>query len=660
MTATSVSLNDKAVEAMTADTKNARAAEARGRDGVPLKIVVVGHVDHGKSTLVGRLMHDTGCLPDGRIEAVRAMSERRGMPFEWAFLMDALKAERDQGVTIDTSQIHFRTGKRSYVLIDAPGHHEFIKNMVTGASSADAAVLVVDAVEGIREQTRRHGYLLRLLGIREVVVAMNKMDMAAYSEARYRRVADDCRGYLNEIGATAERIRVIPISARKGDNVANRSDAMTWYDGPTLIEGLDAFDYPRLPVDQALRLPVQDVYKFDDRRIIVGRVESGRLNVGDEIVFSPSNKKARVEAIEDWPAGGPPPAARAGRSVGIRLDHQIFVERGEVVSHAASMPMLGNVFRARIFWLGKTPLRVGSRYKLKLNTAECPVTVRAIENVIDVADMGGVKADRVERNMVGEIVLRAKSVIALDPFGNNARTGRFVIVSDYDIVGGGLVSMDGCPDQRDRLKIKSENLTRVEHRVERSARWQSQGHKSGVVWLTGLSASGKSTLAFALEKILFDKGYQTYVLDGDNVRHGLGADLGFSPEDRAENIRRVAETARLMADSGVIVITAFISPYRADRDLARAVNGELFHEIHVRADIQACEARDPKGLYKKARAGRIKEFTGVTAPYEPPEAPEMVIDTTSVPVEESLEMLMDYVLENFTFSSTAQWNDYSI
>ncbi len=619
---------------------------------LPLKIVIVGHVDHGKSSLIGRLFHDTGSLPDGKVKAIQAMCERRGMPFEWAFLMDALKAERDQGITIDVSHIHFRTPHREYVLIDAPGHREFIKNMVTGAAQADAAVLVVDGREGVQEQTRRHAYLLHLLGIRQVLVAVNKMDLVQFDQARFQQVAGDVRDYLDDLGIDLLHTNIIPVSAREGDNIVERSRRMTWYQGETLTQALDNFQPPLAPLDLALRFPIQDVYKFDERRILAGRIESGHLRRGDVLLFSPSGKTARVASIEAWNVKEPALAVNAGQSVGITLDEQLFVERGDIASHVTNPPMLTNVFRGRLFWLGRHPLTPGTRYKMKLCNAEFPVEVETIERVIDVADLGSADADKVERNAVAEVVFRARRQIALDPFENNMITGRFVLVEDYDIVGGGLISMDGYADQRAGQTIRATNIFRVEHRVPEGERWTHNGHRGGVLWMTGLSGSGKSTLAFSLEQYLFRKGYQVYVLDGDNIRHGLCSDLGFSPEDRVENIRRVGHAAALFARAGFLVITAFISPYRSDRDRVRALAPEFFHEVYIDADLKTCEARDPKGLYAKARRGEIDEFTGISAPYEPPVMAELKIDTSNQTVEESVAGLSEYIAANFAISRT--------
>ena len=611
----------------------------------PLYVAVVGHVDHGKSTLVGHLLHQLGALPEGRLEAVEAMCGKRGMPFEWAFVTDAFQAERDQGITIDVSHIRFTTDERDYVLIDAPGHREFLKNMISGAAQGDAALLVIDAEEGVREQSRRHGYLVHLLGIRQVAVAINKMDLVDYAPQRFAEIEREYRAYLEGIGVRPAF--VIPVSARAGENLATRSDKMGWYEGPCILEALEGMRSMAPLRDLPLRMPVQDVYRFDDRRIISGRIESGRLRVGDRLLFSPSNKTAEIKSMEAWSVDEPIFAAHAGQSVGFTLEEQIFVERGELVSHEEHPPVETNVFRARLFWLGKSPLVAGSQYTLKLGTLQTPVTVERIERVIDTDDLTTTQTDALERDAVGEVILRSRAMLALDPHEANPRTGRIVLVDGYDLVAGGIVDMKGYPDQRPLLSIKSTNIQVVEHNVSGSMRGARNGHQGGVLWFTGLSGAGKSTLAIELEQQLFTKGYQVYVLDGDNIRRGLNANLGFSPEDRAENIRRVGEVAALFAEAGMIVISAFISPYRSDRERARAAAGERFHEIFVHADLEECERRDPKGLYRKARAGEIADFTGISAPYEPPETADLVIDTESMGVEESVRALVAYVERAF-------------
>jgi bifunctional enzyme CysN/CysC len=414
-----------------------------------------------------------------------------------------------------------------------------------------------------------------------------------------------------------------------------------------VVKALDQFLPEPRPVDRPLRLPIQDVYKFDQRRILAGRIESGKLAVGDVLLFSPSNKTARIRSIEAWSVPEQPDGAEAGQSVGITLDEQIFVERGEVASHPEHPPVESNVFRGRLFWLGKKPLAVGQRYLLKLNTIETEAVVQSIERVIDTGDLSSGPAAAVERNGVAEVVLRTRGLLALDEHRNNPATGRFVLVEDYVPVGGGIISMEGYPDQRQSITRRATNITAVGHTVSREARVLRNGHKGGVLWFTGLSGAGKSTLALALEARLFAKGYHVYVLDGDNVRDGLNANLGFSPEDRAENIRRVGEVAGLFADAGFVVISSFISPYRADRERARQAAGSSFHEVYIEAPLELCERRDPKGLYRRARTGEIPEFTGISSPYEPPESPELVVRTDLLGVEECLSELAAYVERAF-------------
>jgi bifunctional enzyme CysN/CysC len=614
----------------------------------PLQLVVVGHVDHGKSTLIGRLLHELGVLPTGKADELRAVSERRGVAIEWSFALDAFQAERDQGVTIDTTRVWLRLPERDIVVIDAPGHHEFLANMVSGAAGAEAAVLVVDASEGMQEQTRRHAYLLRLLGLEQIAVVVNKLDLVEFSETRFRELEGAARHFLTELGLTPRL--VLPISARHGDNLTVASAKMPWYRGPTLIEALQAFEARASREAQPLRLPIQDVYRQDDRRILAGRIESGRLAVGDTLLFSPSNKLARIKSIEAWNA--PQPAhAVAGQSVGITLDRPLFVERGEIASHQEDAPRLTNVLHATLFWLSSTPLTAGQQLRLDLATAEAPVTVETVERVIDTDSLAPGPADLVQRDQVAEVVLRSRALLALDEHTHLPCTGRFVLRANGETVAGGLASLRDHPDQRHAVGLQPENLTPVDHKVTRASRAERFGHRGGVLWFTGLSGAGKSTLAMAVEQHLFRRGYAVYVLDGDNVRSGLNANLGFAPEDRVENIRRVGEVAALFADAGILCITAFISPYRTDRARARQAGGEAFHEIYIQADLETCERRDPKGLYRRARAGEITDFTGVSAPYEPPERAELVIDTAREPIEACVEQILRYIATSFAISS---------
>ena len=610
-----------------------------------LKIVIVGHVDHGKSTFVGRLFHDTGSLPEGKLEQLQKVAERRGVPFEWANLMDALQSERDQNITIDTAQIWFQTLKRQYVIIDAPGHKEFLKNMITGAANAEAALLLIDANEGVQENSRRHGYLLNLLGIRQIAVLVNKMDLENYSEAKFKAIEEEYRVWLKSIGVVPKVF--IPIAAKLGDNIASRSTNMPWWTGPTVLQTLDEFKVTDLPLNQPLRFPVQDVYRFDDRRILSGRIESGRMKVGDRLIFAPSNKASTVKSIERWQAPASD-SASAGESIGITLTEQIFVERGVVGALETEPPYELSRFKVRLFWLGKQPLRPGRPYKLKLATQEAECTVESIETIIDASTLKTLvraKEDlHVGRHEVGELVLRTKKPIAFDAHNEIVATGRFVIVDGFEVSGGGIVVADNYPRRTSDSLQKSHNIFWSQGKLTQQQRADRNGHRGRVIWLTGLSGSGKSTLATELERELFNQGKQAYVLDGDNIRHGLCKDLGFSHEDRTENIRRVGEVAKLMADAGIICITAFISPYRSDRDLVRKLvpQGE-FIEIYVNAPLEICEERDPKGLYAKARANQIQEFTGISAPYEVPVQAEVELRTDRLNIQESVSKIMEYL-----------------
>ncbi|UTD27486.1 adenylyl-sulfate kinase [Bradyrhizobium sp. WD16] len=604
-----------------------------------LRIVIVGHVDHGKSTLVGRLLHETGSLPDGKLEMLKAVSARRGMPFEWSFLLDALQTERDQGITIDTTQIRFRTPSREVVLIDAPGHAEFLRNMITGASQADAAVLIIDALEGVRDQTRRHGYLLHLLGVRQVAVVINKMDRVGFARERFEEISREITGHLTGLGVTPTA--VIPISARDGDGVAARTPAIAWYDGPTVVEALDDLAPARRLDELPLRLPVQAIYKFDDRRIVAGRIESGSLKPGDEIVIMPAGKIARIRTVEGWPKTPLTGAQGAGRSVGITLDRQLFIERGDIIAHVATAPRDTRRLKARIFWLLDTPLQAGATIRVRLGTKDSRATVVAIENAVDPGELESVGSKAIARNHVGEIDLSLAQPIAVDPYADNARTGRLVIEVNGRIAGGGLVLSVEAGQREAPVDIMPvESALRPE---ERSARY---GHGGAVVWFTGLPGAGKSTLAQALERKLFSRGGAPVLLDGDTLRAGLNGDLGFTPKDRAENIRRLAEIATHLARNGHIAIVAAVSPAAEDRANARRIAGELFREIYVATPADVCEDRDPKGHYAKARAGNIQNFTGIGRDYEPPTAAELTIDTRGRSIADAAAEIEDLLLRD--------------
>lgn len=618
-----------------------------------LKVVFVGHVDHGKSTLIGRILHDTDSLPDGKLAAIRQACAAEGMEFEYAFLLDALLEEQEQNITIDTTQIPFRTARRDYVIIDAPGHKEFLKNMITGAANADAAVLVVAANEGVREQSRRHAYLLSLLGIRQIIVVVNKMDLADYSQSAFQEIEREYREFLQSLGLEARSF--IPASARAGENVARPGgEALKWYSGSTLLERLDQLQAVTVAENQPLRLSVQDVYRFDERRIIAGRIESGCLRVGDELVFSPTNKTSTVASIETWSA----PARTeviAGDSVGITLQEQIFVERGYVASHPHETPIQANRFRADIFWIAERPLRKGAQCAVRLGTQEVQCQLVSIEEIMDSSSLAVSSGDGIQevaRNQVGRVTLQSRAPVVFDNHERVPNLGRFVVVLDGQICGGGIV-FGGV--YTSRSEVKSKNIFWSEGKITAHKRAVQNGHRGAVVWLTGLSGAGKSTIAQALEGELFARGMHTYVLDGDNIRHGVNSNLGFSPEDREENIRRVSEVAKLMADAGAVAITAFISPYRADRSRAREIALESnadFIEVFVDAPLQVCEERDPKHLYKKARAGEIRQFTGIDAPYEAPDDAEITVRTAEQSVEESVATILEQLLPRLRANDT--------
>jgi len=600
----------------------ALSATPNGTTRPQVRIVIVGHVDHGKSTLVGRLLHETGGLPEGKLEMLKAVSARRGMPFEWSFLLDALQTERDQGITIDTTQIRFRTRSRDVVLIDAPGHAEFLRNMITGASQADGALLIIDALEGVRDQTRRHGYLLHLLGVKQVAVVVNKMDRVEFSAARFAEISDEISAHLTGLGVTP--LAVVPISARDGDGVAERTPRTSWYHGPTVVEALDALE-PAQPLEQlALRLPVQAIYKFDDRRIVAGRIESGGLAAGDEIVIMPAGKIAKIRSVEGWPVTPVQGTQTAGRSVGITLDRELFVERGDVIAHVGKSPRDTRRLRARIFWLHDKELAKGEQILVRLGTREVRATVVAIEKAVDPGDLSSVETKSIAKNHVGEIDIALAQPIAADSYIDNPRTGRLVIEVGGRIAGGGLV-LSVEAGQR-AIPVDIVPVESALRRDERSARYR---HTGAVLWLTGLPGSGKSTLARALERRLFGNGGSPVLLDGDTLRAGLNRDLGFSAADRTENIRRLAEVATHLARNGHIAIVAAVSPSREDRAAARRIADTAFREVYIATPAEVCESRDPKGHYAKARAGSLPAFTGIGNDYQPPTDAELTLDTSA-------------------------------
>ena len=592
--------------------------QATGSVPPPLKLAVIGADGEGKSTLIERLREDAGSLP----------------------LDPGAGAAGAEQIEIDL---------RDYIVLHAQDRCDYLRELICGDHCADAAILVVGADNALGGEAQRHVYLLHLLGISQVIVAVNKMDTIAFDEERFLKTSRSITKHLNEIGI-APAI-VVPVSARGGDNLVRPSPNLPWHQGPSLLDSLERFQIKSVPADQPLRIPIEDVSESEGRRILKGRIESGLLRPGDTLELSPSNRTVQVHAVAVAGGAEPITEARAGMRVEVALDEKAYVEPGEMASHTEDLPQLTTVFRAALFWLDDEPLDEDKTYKLQVAAQTARVTVQSVEHVLDTNTLAERSGARIEQNTLAEVILRSRQVLALDEFRELAATGRCTLFRDSKVVAGGLISMEGYPDQRQGLTVKSTNITSVEHRVTAKNRSERNGHGGGVLWLTGLSGAGKSTLAMAVEQHLFKKGFHVYVLDGDNVRRGLNANLGFSPEDRAENIRRIGEVASLFAESGIICITAFISPYQSDRDRARAAAGENFHEIYVQADLETCEERDPKGLYRKARAGEIQDFTGISAPYEAPAEPELSVDTAHHTVDECVQQIVDYVNRTFVLAS---------
>jgi bifunctional enzyme CysN/CysC len=546
-------------------------------DRTRMNIVIVGHVDHGKSTVVGRLLNDTGSLPTGKVDAVRKECLRTGKPFEYAFLLDALSDEQDQGITIDTARCFFKTAKRDYIIIDAPGHIEFLKNMISGAARAEAAALIIDAKEGVRENSRRHGYILSMLGIRQVVVCVNKMDLVDYSQEHFNRIEAEYRAFLEGIGAVSPR-QFIPIAAINGENLAERSKPMAWYQGPTLLETLDNF--PQAPSkDRApLRMPVQAVYKFtsqgDDRRIISGRIEAGTVKVGDRVVFSPSNKTSVIRTIEGFNVPVRTEIS-AGWSTGFTLGEEIYIQRGEIMSLADHAPLVSTRFRANLIWLGKKPLVKDRDYKLKIGTTACPVRVHKLLKVIDASQLNTeLVKDFVGRHDVADVILESRQSVPFDLIGDCDATGRFVLVDGYDVAGGGIITGSVADEQDDfRTEARLRDFNWVKGGVSPSERAKRFGHRAVLVMVVGRAGVGKTHYAQALEKELFASGCQSYMLDGTNVLLGVDHDLSVDAA-RSELVRRFGEVAHLLLNAGMIVVSTTNAIGLADHSAVQALIGD--------------------------------------------------------------------------------------
>ena len=525
-----------------------------------MSIVIVGHVDHGKSTVIGRLLADTHSLPEGKLEQVRAQCELNSKPFEYAFLLDALKDEQAQGITIDAARVFFKSRKRHYLILDAPGHIEFLKNMITGAARAEAALLVIDAAEGVQENSRRHGYMMSLLGIRQLAVVVNKMDLVGWDRGVYDRIVREYGAFLDQVGIRPSCF--IPVSARGGDNIADRSPNLSWYQGPTVLEGLDAFRSEAAPVDRPFRMPVQDVYKFtkqgDDRRIVAGTIDSGSVSIGDSVIFYPSGKKSRVKSIEAFNRAVPN-KAEAGWAVGFTLQEQIYITRGEMATlESQTRPQVTTRLRVSLFWLGKEPMVKRKEYLLKLGTARVSCRLEDIIRVMDASTLDATNQRLViQRHDVAECVLKLDRAIACDLADDIAATSRFVIVDDYEIRGGGIVRealTDRQAAVRDRVLLRNykwePSIIQPEHRAEK------YNQKAALILVTGEQETERKGLAKALEGKLFEDGKVVYFLGIGSVLYGVDADIERKPENRLEHMRRLAEIANLMLDAGIILIVA--------------------------------------------------------------------------------------------------------
>jgi bifunctional enzyme CysN/CysC len=510
--------------------------------------------------------------------------------------------------------------------------------MISGAARAESALLVIDVNEGIQENSKRHGYMLSMLGIKQVVVLVNKMDLVNFDAAIFNKIKSEYSEFLKQINITPKEF--IPVSALNGDNIASNSENLKWFNGNNVLSVLDSFEKEKSLEEKPFRMPVQEVYKFtargDNRRIISGRIESGSIKTGDKVIFLPSNKRSEIKTIEEFNAPVKN-SISAGHSIGFTLTEQVYVNRGDIMcKETERKSYTSQKIKTNVFWMGKNDFELGKYYRLKLGTISVPFKLSKINRVLDASDLSNKQRELVKRHEIVECILDLKSPISFDLSSELQSTGRFVIVDEYDIVGGGLII--GYEEIRNNIIWHKRGITKEQ-------RAAISGHKPTLLWFTGLSGSGKSTIAVELQKKLIKEGKMVYILDGDNVRHGLNKDLGFTENDRIENIRRIGEVSNLFVDAGVITITAFISPYTKDRHIVRNKLGKDFIEVYVKCNLEECEKRDPKGLYKKARAGEIKDFTGISAPYEEPKNPEMVVDTSIMNIQESVDLIYNYLKE---------------
>ncbi|MBZ8142084.1 adenylyl-sulfate kinase [Rubrivivax gelatinosus] len=601
-----------------------------------LRFITCGSVDDGKSTVIGRLLYESKMLFEDQLAAIEADSKKwgtQGGDIDFALLVDGLAAEREQGITIDVAYRFFSTDRRKFIVADTPGHEQYTRNMITGASTADVAVILIDARKGVLTQTRRHSFLVSLIGIRKVVLAINKMDLVDYSQQVYNRIDEEYRAFAQQIGLAD--ITTIPLSALKGDNMTEASTQTSWYHGPTLMGFLETCEIDETRLQSGpLRLPVQWVNRPNlDFRGFCGLVTSGSVRPGDRVRVQPSGRESTVARIVAY--GGDLPVAVAGQSVTLTLADEIDISRGDVISAAEAPAEVADQFECSIVWMADEPLLPGRPYLLKLGTRTVSATVTEPKYKVNVNTMEHLAAKQLELNEIGVCNIALDRAVPFDAYQANRDTGGFILIDRLtnNTVGAGTL----------HFALRRAHNIHLQHvDIDKAARSLQKGQKPAVLWFTGLSGAGKSTIANLVEKRLHAMGRHSYLLDGDNVRHGLNKDLGFTEADRVENVRRVGEVARLMVDAGLIVLTAFISPFRAERRLARSLvaDGE-FIEVHIDTPLDVAEGRDVKGLYKKARRGELRNFTGIDSPYEPPENPELRIDTTELTAERAADRVIE-------------------
>ena len=584
-----------------------------------LRFMTCGSVDDGKSTLIGRLLYDSQLILDDQLSSLRKESRNRTVGEEgidFSLLVDGLAAEREQGITIDVAYRFFSTDKRKFIVADTPGHEQYTRNMATGASNADLALVLVDARKGLLTQTRRHSFILSLIGVKHVVLVVNKVDLVDYSQAVFDDIAAAYAEFAGPLGFRT--LTAIPVSALRGDNMLRPSPHTPWYHGPQLVPYLESIDVSEDRSARPMRFPVQWVNRPDlDFRGFSGTLSAGIVRVGDDVVVAASRKPARINRIVTM--DGDQPLAIAGEAVTLVLDREVDISRGDVLAHPGQTPEYSNQFQARLVWMHDDPAYPGRSYLLKIGAQTVPASITDLKFRTNVNTLEKSPARSLELNEVGTATIATDKPIAFDPYATNGQTGAFILIDRLTnaTVGAGVIEFG--------LR-RAQNLTYQSFDVNRQVRADLKGQEPHIVWFTGLSGSGKSSIANLIEKRLTVEGRHAYILDGDNVRHGLNKDLGFTEADRVENIRRVGEVARLMADAGLIVLVSFISPFRNERRLAREIAGDIhFTEVYVDTPIEVCEARDPKGLYARARRGEIKNFTGIDSPFEPPEAPDVVL-----------------------------------